>query len=204
MSIVATKTLTTDVDTAAKLMLQFQGGDDACFEAIVDMHKQNMFDLAYRFLGNYQDAEDVTQELFIKVYHSRETYRALSKFTTWIYKICKNTCIKQLQKRKANTTSLSDYQSSLNDRSLDEVRDPKSDLPLDSLLAQEKAETVKNAIDSLPERQRLALVLYRYQECSYQEVSEILDCSEEAVKSILHRARMSLKDKLKVYLKRHD
>ena len=183
-------------------MLQFQSGDESSFEYLVNRHKQQIFNLAYRFLGNYQDAEDAAQELFMKVYTSAKTYQPIAKFTTWTYKICKNVCLKKLQKRKIKSISLSDYNRYSDDSAPMQIKDANSELPVETLLAQEQIAMVKKAINSLPERQKFAVLLYRYQKCSYEDVSYIMDCSVEAVKSTLHRARMNLKDKLKNYLEK--
>lgn len=190
-----------DNDIDIKLMLQVKNGDNNSFEQLVNRNKQKMFALAYRFLGNYQDAEDVAQESFIKIYNSAKTYQPLSKFTTWMYKICKNTCIKKLRQKKTGNISLSDHKTNADDIHDGEIEDKNSELPEQKLLKQEKAEIVKKAIDSLGERQRLAVILYRYENCSYEEIAEIMNCSSEAVKSILHRARVNLKNILKNYLK---
>lgn len=185
-------------------MLRVKNGDDPAFEQLVDRNKQQMFSLAYRFLGNYQDAEDVAQESFIKIYNAAKAYKPLSKFTTWMYKICRNTCIKKLRHKNPNTISLSDYKRSHDNNSGIDLEDVRSDKPLESLLVREKAQVVKEVIDALPERQKLAVILYRYQNCSYEQIAEIMSCSAKAVKSILHRARLNLKDVLRNYLDREN
>jgi RNA polymerase sigma-70 factor (ECF subfamily) len=183
------------MDQDITLMLQFQAGDESCFEQLVDRHKQSMFNLAYRFLGNVQDAEDVTQELFISVYRSVERYEPKAKLTTWLYRICRNGCIKKLRDRKAKNVSLSMY----DDHSTPAAGDGRPD---QHLLAAEQAAVVKRAIDSLPERQRFAVVMFRYERCSYEQIATTLECSIDAVKVLLHRARRNLKEILKDYVKR--
>ncbi len=176
-------------------MLQFQAGDESCFEKLVDRNKQSMFNLAYRFLGNRQDAEDVTQELFLSVFRSASRYTPQAKFTTWLYRICRNACIKKLRQRKAGSVSLSQY----DDHS---VPADAGRCPEQHILAAEQAAIVKSAIDALPERQRFAVVLFRYEQASYEQIAKTLECSLDAVKVLLHRARKNLKERLKDYVKR--
>ncbi|PIU18464.1 MAG: hypothetical protein COT18_10480, partial [Elusimicrobia bacterium CG08_land_8_20_14_0_20_59_10] len=93
-------------DGDIKLMLRFQGGDETCFERLVELHKARVFNMAYGFLGCCQDAEDSAQEVFLKIYRAKNTYRPQAKFTTWLYTITRNTCLKALDKKHPGTVSL--------------------------------------------------------------------------------------------------
>lgn len=189
-------------DEDIQLMLRFQAGVESCFEQLVERHKNRVFYLAYRFLGSYQEAEDVAQEVFIKIYHARNSYKPKAKFTTWLYIICKNTCLKELRKNKPNTVSLDDTFKLAEDDVTQQIADPHTPSPLDSMLNDERAVVVKQAIDSLPDNQRIALILSRFDQLSYEESAKVMGCSMKAVKSLLHRAKINLKEKLADYFKK--
>lgn len=188
-------------DNDVQLMLRFQDGDDSCFEQLVERHKNRVFNLAYRFLGNHEEAEDIAQEVFIKIYHAKNTYKPQAKFTTWLYIICKNTCFKVLRKKKPVMVSI-DNDIRLEDDSVPyQIADPNAPSSLDSMLNNERALVVKEAIDSLPANQNIAVILYRFDRLSYEEIAQIMGCSVTSVKSLLHRAKVNLKEKLADYFK---
>ena len=184
-----------------ELMLRFKEGEESCFEQLVERHKKRVFNLSYRFLGNYQEAEDLAQQVFIKVYHAKDTYQPKAKFTTWLYAICKNTCLKELRKKKPKMVSI-DKRIELKEGSVtQQIADSHTPSPLDATLKSEQALIVKEAIDSLPANQKMAVVLYRYDQLSYEEIAKVMGCSTKAVKSLLHRGRINLKEKLADYIK---
>ena len=186
-------------DEDIKLMFGFQDGDEACFEQLVERHKNRVFQLAYRFLGNRQEAEDLAQRVFIKIYQAKNNYKPKAKFTTWLYVICKNTCLKVLRKKKPIMVSIDDSIELPDGRVTRQVADTHIPSPSVSTLNNEQALVVKKAIDSLPSNQRMAVLLYRYDRLSYEEIAKIMECSAKAVKSLLHRAKISLKEKLADY-----
>ncbi len=187
-------------DEDIQLMLRFKNGEEACFEQLVERHKARVYNLVYRFLGSYREAEDVAQEIFIKVYYAKNSYMPKAKFTTWLYAICKNTCFNELRKRKIVCVSLDDTIRLEEDTVTFQVADSHTPSPADSLLNNEQASVVKNAIDSLSVPQKMAVILSRYDQLSYEEIAQIMHCSVKAVKSLLHRAKVQLKDKLKYYV----
>jgi len=190
----------TDPDT--QLMLRFQAGDEKSFEQLVERNKQKVLNLVYRFLGGWQDSEDIAQEVFIKVYRARKTYKPTAKLITWLYIICKNTCYHELRKRKLKTVSLSAARDQTKDLPGHQIADEKAHSPLDSVLKGEEAAAVKAAIDSLPDSQKMALILRKYELLSYQEIAEVMETTERAVKSLLYRAKLGLKERLEKYLKK--
>lgn len=191
-------------DEDIQLMLRLKNGEEACFEQLVDRHKARVFNLVYRFLGNYQEADDVAQEIFIKVYYAKDSYKPKAKFTTWLYAICKNTCFNELRKRKPVCVSIDDTVRLDEDTVTFQIPDPNASSPADSVINDEQALIVKNAIDSLSVPQKMAVILYRYERLSYEEIAQIMQCSVKAVKSLLHRAKEELKNKLKYYVKNKD
>ncbi len=188
------------IDEDSRLMLRFQAGEESCFEQLVERHKNRVFNLAFRFLGNYQEAEDIAQEVFIKVYRAKNSYRPDAKFTTWLYTICKNTCLKALRVKRPPSVSIDDTVELEEDTAAPQIPDPHAPSPSASLLHDEQAAVVKEAVDSLPAHQKMAVILCRYDQLSYEEVARVMGFSVKAVKSLLHRAKVHLKEKLKSYM----
>lgn len=185
-------------DRDTELMLRFQAGDESCFEQLVDRHKQRVFGLVYRFLGGGSDVEDIAQEILVRVYRARKTYRPSAKFTTWLYTICRNTCFKEYRKRRL--VLVSDETGQMEDDIIYQMPDMHTPSPSESALRDEQALVVKAAIDSLPEAQRMALILRKYEQLSYQEIAQAMACSPKAVRSLLYRARGNLKEQLAGYM----
>lgn len=181
-------------DPDVALMLGFQSGDDRCFEHLVDRHRQRVFALVYRFLGRRSDAEDIAQDVFLKVYRARESYRPRARFTTWLYVVCRNTCFNIIRDGKGDVLE--------GTAPIEEagVPDHRADSPLATALRQERAQVVRDAVDSLPANQRLAVILQRFERLSYQEIAEVLDVTPKAVKSLLHRAKVALHERLRDYV----
>ena len=144
-------------------MLSFQNGDESAFEKLVERNKNKVFSLAYRFIGNYPEAEDTTQQVFIKVYRAKNIYKPRAKFSTWLYVVCKNTCLKKLRKKRFHTISLNENISVNSTNIPRQIKDTHTPSPRDITLNNEKADIVKDAVDSLPANQRMAVILYRYE-----------------------------------------
>jgi len=180
-------------------MLRFQSGEESCFEELVERHKQRVFNIAYRYLGNIDDAEDAAQQVFINVYNAQKTYAPKAQFTTWLYTICKNTCLKTFRKKRLKTVSIdADLELEQDDLSF-QLPDPNAPTPLENAINSERDLAVKAAIDSLPENQKMVVILCKYEQLSYEKIAEITGFSIKAVKSLLHRARVNLKEKLSGY-----
>ena len=183
-------------DTDADLMLRFQQGDDRAFDQLVERHKQRVFNLVYRFLGARADTDDIAQEVFMAVYRARASYEPRARFTTWLFAIVRNTCYRELRRGGPRTLSLSQQAGQDGSPVAAFVADDRAPSALASLLKDERARAVQRAIDSLPEAQRMAVLLRRYEQFSYEEIAEAMGCSPKAVKSLLHRARANLKERL--------
>ncbi|MDP8212092.1 MAG: RNA polymerase sigma factor [Candidatus Zapsychrus exili] len=186
----------TDID----LMVQFQDGDDRCFEQLVERHKQRVFNIAFRYLGNVHDAEDAAQQVFINIYNLKKSYKPSdAQFTTWLYTVCKNTCLKTFRREKLKTISLNQSKE-LSEGSVPlQVADDKESTPVDDAISNETDKLVKEAIDALVENQKMVLILYKYDQLSYEDIAKVMGVSTKAVKSLLHRARVTLKEKLADY-----
>lgn len=158
-----------------------QNGDIPAFDTLFQKYRDKVYSTTYRMINNQEDALDLTQEIFLKVYQKIGKYDFKSTFSTWLYRLAVNVCIDELRKRKkANFVQLTQIQ-------IDE-RTPES-----QLLSKEEEELVWNALNSLKEKERAILVLRDMEGLSYDEISSILDCSTGRVKSRIHEAREKLK-----------
>lgn len=177
-------------DEDAELMLQFKEGDDSVFKKIFEKYKRPLLNVIYRFIGTRSEAEDIAQEVFLKVYNARHSYEATAKFSTYIYKIARNLCFNW--NRHKQIIQIFPLDSSFSPAS--------SDYADTSLEKDETVEQVLSALKSLPEKQRLAIILREYEKRSYEEIAGVIDCSVSAVKSIIFRARENLRHLLSKYL----
>lgn len=188
------------MDQDAKLMLKFAKGEISAFEQLLKKYKESVINIAYRFIQDRAEAEDIAQDVFLRVYYSAKRYKPVSKFSTWIYKITKNVCLNRLRAQKRfRTVFLDTPVSSDEGEIIQETPNSKPNHPLENLEKMELKHVVKEAIDSLPPNQRMAIILQKYEGLSYKEISEIIGCSISAVDSLLQRAKQSLKKKLASY-----
>jgi len=180
-------------DPNVQLMLDFQNGNKAAFETLMGQYYRRILNFIYRYLGNKERAEDLTQEVFIKVYHEQNHYRPTAQFRTWLYTIAKNLSFNELKRHHHKSVSLDQFQT------LD-VEDQTAH-PDKILADEEMANVVKKVISELPENQRMALILRRYDNFSYEEIAETMGLSSQAVKSLLNRAKDNLRLKLGKFIK---
>ena len=183
-------------DIDVQLMLEFKGGDKASFEALMTKYFPRVLNFIYRFVGNRELAEDLTQEVFIKVYHSAANYTPQAKFQTWLFTIAKNISLNEIRRHKGHTISLDETFETDGNEVKRQFEDTKMANPKEELLLKEKQEIIKEAIHSLPENQRMAVLLRRYDNFSYEEIAKTLNVSVKAVKSLLSRAKENLREKL--------
>jgi RNA polymerase sigma-70 factor (ECF subfamily) len=180
------------------LMLQIAKGDEHAFEILVERHQASLLNLIYRFIGDRTKSQDVAQEVFLRVWQAARAYKPKAKFTTWLYRIAANLCLNEL-KASRRKKWLRFFQTDT-----DEQRAGENDLsdgspsPEDLLLARERRLQITNALRSLPENQRMALILKKYDDLSYEEIGRILNCSVSAIESLLVRAKRNLQEKLKI------
>ena len=172
-------------------------GDMAAFEQLVERHQRLVIGTVGRMLGTNSDAEDIAQQVFVRVWKNAKRYEPRAKFTTWLLKITRNLVFNELRRRSRHPAV--PFQSEIDEEERP-LKDEHAVSPDDSLLEHELREAVDAAIAQLPETQRMAVILRRYEELSYEEIAETLDQSVSAVKSLLFRARTELRENLKRYL----
>ena len=180
-----------------ELVARVAEGDEYAFQILVNRHQTSVLNLIYRFMGDRLKSEDLAQETFLQVWRSAKTYQRKSKFTTWLYRICANLYLNEIKSARRKKwlqffKNNPDSKQSENEDLLDESPNPE-----DLLLARERNQQITNALQSLPENQRIALILKRYDNFSYEEISRVLGCSIAAVESLLVRAKRTLQKKLK-------
>jgi len=187
-----------DEDTEdVRLMQLVAAGDTSAFEQLIERHQALVAGTVARMLGSNSDVEDIAQQVFIRVWKSARRYIPRAKFTTWLLKITRNLVFNELRRSKRHT-----HISLQSEPGAEEVllKDEKNPAPDASLLETELQRAIEEAIIQLPESQRMALVLRRYEQLSYEQIAEVLDLSVPAVKSVLFRARTELRTQLGKYL----
>lgn len=178
-----------------KILIQkCKSGDIYAFEQLIQGYQKKVFNIAYRILGDIDDASDMSQEVFIKVYKSITNFKEESSLSTWIYRIATNTCLDEVRrKKKAASISMSSTIQLEDGEITIQVEDSKPGP--DELIAQkETREEINKAIESLNEEHKAVIVLRDIQGLSYEEISSVLQCSLGTVKSRINRARSSLKN----------
>ncbi len=178
------------------LIERCKAGDVGAFDELVRIYEKRVFNCALRIAGNYHDASDVAQEAFLRAFNSINTFRGDAKFATWIYRIVTNVYLDERKKSKAHRqTSLDDY-IELEENSVTRQIQDDSPSPEEMVETEERARVLQQAINSLPDYQRIIVTLYHMQHRSYEEIAEILRLPIGTVKSRLNRARLALAEKL--------
>lgn len=182
------------LDYDAELMLRVKEGDGASFGLLLAKHRSAVIHFLYRMVQSHAIAEELAQEVFLRVYRSRGTYEPTAKFTTWLFRIATHLALNWLRDGK-------------NERSQEHLDDAGDDMPArqvsdrrpsveQTLVYQVKLEEIRRAIAALPEKQRAAVLMHKYEEMEYSQIARVLSCSESAVKSLLFRAYESLRMRL--------
>ena len=180
-----------------RLMQLVSGGDTSAFEKLIERHQSLVAGTVARMLGSNSDVEDIAQQVFIRVWKSARRYVPRAKFTTWLLKITRNLVFNELRRSKRHAHVPLQTEPGAEEFPLKDTTNPTPDA---SLLENELQRAIEEAITELPESQRMALILRRYEQLSYEEISEVLDLSVPAVKSVLFRARTELRARLSKYL----
>ncbi|HEV2488428.1 MAG TPA: sigma-70 family RNA polymerase sigma factor [Candidatus Acidoferrales bacterium] len=177
--------------TDVQLMLDVKAGDELSFELLLQKYRTPLVNFLCRMVRDQATAEDLAQEVFLRVYRARKEYSPSAKFTTWLFRIATNLALNAIRDGKRQQ-----MQISIDSREEDEAplevaaQEARAD---DRLIERERNEMIRRAIHSLPEKQRAAVVLHKYQEMDYSEIGKILGCSESALKSLLFRAYEALR-----------
>lgn len=191
-------------DPDADLISAFKSGNTRAFDQLVLRYKDRIFNLCYRSLGDYQEAYDTAQEIFIKVYKNLHSFRSEASFLTWLYTIAGNTCknrLKSLEYRyRSKKVSLNNPYNQENGNEERDIED-ESGSPLVALEEKEKMKIIQGAIDSLPAEQKLVVILRDIEGLSYDEIINITGHRSGTVKSKLARARLALREKLRGMIK---
>src|SRR5947209_6370900 len=187
--------------TDAEVMLRVKAGDESAFEYLVQKYRRSMVGFMYRMSHNAAAAEDLAQEVFLRVYRSRSGYEASAKFTTWLYRIATNLAVNHARdtrhERPENTVSLDEP---------DEESGHTLDLPdgtpsaEENLVQRERLAAIRQRVQSLPERQRIAVIMHKYQQMDYGQIADVMKLSESATKSLLFRAYETLREQLKEFI----
>jgi RNA polymerase sigma-70 factor (ECF subfamily) len=184
-------------DNSKQLVKQVLDGNDRAFDELVLLHKRFVFNLCYRLLGDYDDADDCAQEVFIKVHRSLKSFKFESSFKTWLYRVTANTCktkLNSLEYRLRRRRSRLDAVDEDDPKRVDIINNKKS--PDDELRRKEIGRMIQRAVNKLPSEQKMIVVLRDIEGRSYEEIMEILGCKMGTVKSKLSRARHQLRQLL--------
>ena len=183
-----------------QLMLDVKSGDEQSFELLLHRYRSPLINFLYRMIRNREQAEDLAQEVFLRVYRAREDYVPSAKFTTWLFRIATNLALNSVRDTRYQRMELSlDAPVTVDAEDGDEkAMDVAEKHPnIEQHLIQEaRSKMIRHAIDRLPEKQKAAVLLHKYQELDYADISKILNCSESALKSLLFRAYEALRVEL--------
>jgi RNA polymerase sigma-70 factor (ECF subfamily) len=183
--------------TDVRLMQLDSAGETGAFEELVERHQRLVIGTVARMLGSNSEVEDIAQQVFVRVWKSAKRYVPRAKFTTWLLKITRNLVFNELRRRSRHAHVPLQVEREDEERP---IKDERAMAPDAALLEQELQRAIETAIAQLPETQRMAVVLRRYDELSYEEIADVLDQSVPAVKSLLFRARTELRAQLGRYL----
>jgi len=187
--------------TDAEIMLRVKAGDESAFDFLVQKYRRPLVSFMYRMARNAAAAEDLAQEVFLRVYRSRQTYEASAKFTTWLYRIATNLAVNHARdtrhERPEVTVSLDEPDEDTG-TTLD-VADSTVSVE-EALVRRERMLAIQAKVEALPERQKLAVVMHKYQQMDYKQIADVLKLSESATKSLLFRAYETLREQLKEFV----
>lgn len=180
--------------TEKKLIIESQKGDMESFEALIGAYQKGAYNIAYRMLGDVEDAKDASQEAIIKIYRSIGGFRMQSSFKTWFFRVVTNTCLDYRRKRSRHKVLYIDNPHESDEGSFRRQMEDPSEGPEETLLRSEQSRALQSMIMEMPEKYRTALVLRDIRGFSYAEIGEMLDLPDGTVKSRISRARLVLKN----------
>jgi RNA polymerase sigma-70 factor, ECF subfamily len=178
-----------------QLMLDVKAGDDASFNLLLQKYRTPLINFLYRMVRDSATAEDLAQEVFLRVYRARKQYSPSAKFTTWLFRIATNLALNSVRDNRHRQMDVSIDAPVEEDEA--PVQLPAREMRIDEhMIERDRADFIRQAIASLPEKQRVAVLLHKYEEMDYAEIAKILECSESALKSLLFRAYETLRVQL--------
>jgi RNA polymerase sigma-70 factor (ECF subfamily) len=190
-----------DPKSDAAIMLRVADGDEASFNYLAAKYHRPMIHFLYRMVGNYAVAEELAQEVFLRVYRARSSYRAEARFTTWLYRIATNLAVNHARDTRHERAAQTVYLDQP-DEETGTTPDLADDEPTveQRLLRDERMAAIRRHVMALPERQQMAVLMHKYQGMDYRQIGEVLKLSESATKSLLFRAYQTLREKLKDFV----
>jgi len=189
-------------DADAELMVSFQQGNPEAFDRLIDKYQRPIVNFIYKIVNNAAEAEELTQEVFLRIYRARKRYEPRAKFAAWIFRIATNVSLKELRRKRhmrfwSNNHNTNEDAGAAEETYCDPVPNAER-----KLIASELGRVIRRAIESLPPNERVALVLRRYEELSYRKIAEIMSCTEAAVKTYIHRGKLHVRDRILPYLQK--
>jgi RNA polymerase sigma-70 factor, ECF subfamily len=190
-----------EASSDAEVMLRVKTGDQSAFDYLVQKYRRSMVSFMYRMARNSAAAEDLAQEVFLRVYRSRDSYEASAKFTTWLYRIATNLAVNHARDTRHERPELTVSLDEPDDESGATLELPDGQLTAEqSMVQRERMLAIRSKVEALPELQRLAVIMHKYQQMDYKQIAEVLKKSESATKSLLFRAYETLREQLKEYV----
>jgi RNA polymerase sigma-70 factor (ECF subfamily) len=189
-------------DPDIRLMLRVRDDEPGAFEELVERYQHRLVGVMHHLIGSAEEAEDLAQEVFLRVYRARKKYRPRAKFSTWLFTIANNLALNSLRSRQRKPVVPLNVRDSgpLGPRPAEHLVRARTEQPVQSMQQQELAAIIQRALEGLNERQRMAVVLNKFEEMSYEEIAEVMNLTSKAVKSLLSRARSNLRDALRDYI----
>src|ERR1700742_4636559 len=190
-------------DPDIRLMLRVRDADDtSAFSELVERFQHRLVAVMHHLVGNADEAEDLSQEVFLRVYRTRKKYTPKAKFSTWLFTIANNLALNALRDRQRRPVLPLEVRDSgpLGPRPTENLAPTRDEPPAHNLQQQELADVIRQALDGLNERQRMAIVLNKFEDMNYAEIAEVMGLTTKAIKSLLSRARMNLRTALAGYV----
>jgi RNA polymerase sigma-70 factor (ECF subfamily) len=189
-------------DPDVRLMIRVRDDEAGAFEELVENYRHRLITVLHHLVGNGAEAEDLAQEAFLRIYRARKKYRARSRFSTWIFTIANNLALNALRsrQRRASVSLRANDSGPLGPRPAEELVRDKGGSPSHGLKHRELAGVIQQALEGLNERQRMAVVLNKFEDMNYAEIAETMGLTTKAVKSLLNRARTNLRSALADYV----
>jgi RNA polymerase sigma-70 factor (ECF subfamily) len=181
--------------TDVQLMLDVKAGDEASFDLLLRKYRLPLVNFLFRMVRDAATAEDLTQEVFLRVYRARKQYSPSAKFTTWLFRIATNLALNSVRDNRHRRADVSIDVPVEEDEAPREL--PAREMRIDEhMIERDRSEFIRRAVSALPEKQRVAVLLHKYEEMDYGEIAKVLECSESALKSLLFRAYETLRVQL--------